>query len=186
MKIKPIALLLTLALIAGLAVCWQRIYKNNIYKAAYPERYQRLIEGAAKLNQLDPTLVYAVIKTESGFKPAAESRIGAKGLMQLTPDTFEWAQMLSPSGDKYTKDDLDNPEVNIKYGTVVLSSLTKEFGSVGTALAAYHAGRSNVIKWLADGNYSTDGKTLYYIPFNETRNYVKRVLATQKLYQSLY
>lgn len=186
MKAKPFKLIMTFLLIIAFAVIWQIVYKEGILKAAYPKHYANYVDQYAGQSKVDPILVYAVIKNESGFKPSAQSSIGAKGLMQLTPETFEWAQMLSPSAEKYTKADLEKPQINIKYGTVVLSTLIKEFGSEATALAAYHAGRTNVIKWLGNSNYSADGKTLYYIPFHETRSYVKKVLSTKQMYQQLY
>lgn len=186
MKARPFKLIVLFVLVIGFAVIWHIVYKEGILKAAYPKHYAGYVEKYAGQSKVNPLLVFAVIKNESGFKPSAQSNIGAMGLMQLTPETFEWAQMLSPSAEKYTKADLDQPEVNIKYGTIVLSSLIHEFGSEDTALAAYHAGRSNVIKWLGNPVYSADGKTLYYIPFNETRNYVKKVLSTKQMYQKLY
>jgi soluble lytic murein transglycosylase len=186
MKIRPFKLIVTLMLIIAFAAAWQGIYKEGILKAVYPERYSGFVDKYAKESGIEPFLIYAVIKNESGFKPSAESKIGAKGLMQLTPETFDWAQMLVPTDEKYTSADLNKPEVNIKYGSIVLSTLKTEFGSTATALAAYHAGRSNVKKWLTEPKYSKDGKTLYYIPFSETRSYVKKVMSTEQTYKKLY
>jgi soluble lytic murein transglycosylase len=183
---KAARILLLLALAAVLAVLWQNIYREKIVKPEYPLKYSGLVAKYSSEQGLDPMLVYAVIKTESGFDPAARSRIGARGLMQLTPDTFDWAMMLSQSKDKLTADDLDTPQVNIKYGTVVLAALRKEFGSDRTALAAYHAGRTTVKKWLADKRYSQDGRSLKYIPYDETRRYVGRVLTYERTYRMLY
>ena len=177
------ALLVAVLLLAAL---WQHIYKNDLYESVYRRGYSQYVEKYASEQKIDPLLVYAVIKNESGFNPKARSNIGARGLMQLTPDTFDWAQMLEQTQDKYTANDLDTPEINIRYGTVVLSALIKEFGSEETALAAYHAGRTNVMKWLADSRYSNDGKTLYKIPFKETRSYVAKVMRTKEIYKKLY
>jgi soluble lytic murein transglycosylase len=172
--------------IAALAVLWQVIYTDGILKAEYPERYTQYVEQYAKESGLDPLLVYAVIKSESGFNPDAMSPQGARGLMQLTPETFDWVQTLSVSSEKFVSDDLDKPQVNIKYGTIFLSSLLQEFGGTDTALAAYYEGPNNVKRWLGDGRYSKDGKTLYYIPSDVTRAYVKKVTATEKMYKKLY
>lgn len=180
---KTIALVL---LIGVLAVTWQLLYKDGIYKAEYPQRYASYVEKYAGQQKIDQNLVYAVIKNESGFHPQAQSSIGARGLMQLTQETFEWAQMLSPTADAFNNSDLDKPEVNIKYGTVVLAALIQQFGDKETALAAYHAGQGNVRKWLDNPSYSKDGKTLYHIPFANTRAYVSKVLETERVYHNLY
>jgi soluble lytic murein transglycosylase len=171
---------------AILALLWQPLYKDVFLKSAYPLKYGSIVQKYAVQNSLDPNLIYAVIKCESSFNPRAQSNIGALGLMQLTPPTFEWAMSKERASPKYTTDDLYTPEVNIHYGTVVLSALLREFGDVGTAVAAYHAGRSNVKKWLKNTDYSKDGKTLSHIPFDDTRAYVGRVEQTRKIYSELY
>lgn len=176
--------LLILVLCAGLL--WQFVFKERYMTLAYPEKYASYIREYAAENGLDPYLVFAVTRTESSFNPRAVSNIGARGLMQLTPDTFAWAQSKTPQNESLSKEQLFDPEINICYGTVVLSSLLREFGREDTALAAYHAGRGNVKKWLLDTRYSRDGRTLYHIPFADTRAYVKRVLATKAIYQQLY
>jgi hypothetical protein len=114
MKFKPLKLISALLVIAALAVLWQVIYTDGILKAEYPERYTQYVEQYAKESGLDPLLVYAVIKSESGFNPDAMSPQGARGLMQLTPETFDWVQTLSVSSEKFVSDDLDKPQVNIK------------------------------------------------------------------------
>ena len=173
-------------LIIIFAVNWNNIYTNVYLKTAYPEKYSNIVTLYAGKSKLDPNLVYAVIRTESSFNPNAESQIGAMGLMQITPPTFEWAMDKTPQQESYSDADLYAPEVNVHYGTLVLSAFITEFGNEETALAAYNAGRSNVIKWLADSRYSKDGKTLYYIPFTQTREYVKRVEESKKMYTDLY
>ena len=79
-----------------------------------------------------------------------------------------------------------DPEVNIRCGCKVLQVVMEQFEVKETALAAYNAGSGNVAKWLKDPDYSNDGVTLKEIPFEETRNYVKRVLKAQELYQTMY
>jgi soluble lytic murein transglycosylase len=187
MKIKPFKIFIMLLLIVLFAAIWQSIYKEGILKAAYPQRYNEFVNKYSQQSKIEPALVFAVIKSESGFNPAANSGKRAKGLMQLLPETFEWAQMLVPPPKKYTSSDLNTPEINIRYGTIVLSSLLSEFfGSADTALAAYYDGRGNVNKWLADKRYSKNGQSLDYIPDGNTRAYVKKVLETEKMYIKLY
>jgi len=183
---KKLYLFILVIIVVLLALVWNPIYKNIFLKTAYPEKYQSLVDKYSKKNGVDPCLVYAVIRSESSFNSNAKSSIGALGLMQLTPPTFDWAMDKTPGKENYTANDLYTPEVNVKYGTIVLSAFINEFGNESTAMAAYHAGRSNVKKWLVDPQYSKDGKTLYYIPFADTRAYVKKVESTQKIYADLY
>jgi len=183
---KKRRLLILLIIVAILALIWHPLYKNVFLKAAYPEKYQSLVTKYSEQSGLDPCLVYAVIRSESSFNPSAKSSVGALGLMQITPDTFEWAMNKTSETEDYTSKDLYTPDVNVRYGTIVLSSFLNEFGDEQTAIAAYHAGRGIVNKWLLNSDYSKDGKTLYYIPFDNTRAYVKRVEATKKIYTGLY
>lgn len=178
------AALLLVAL--SLAVLWQTVFRERYLKAEYPRDYSPYVEKYATAYGVEPALVYAVIKNESGFDERALSNIGAMGLMQLTPETFEWVQSKAGSSHVLGSDSLYNPETNIQYGTYFLSLLLSEFGSQDTALAAYHAGRSNVKKWLADPADSKDGRTLYHIPFGDTRVYVKKVGLAVRTYRELY
>jgi soluble lytic murein transglycosylase len=185
-KHRSASVLIVLAvLIVAAAVLWQYGY-TGILKMVYPRRYASYVEKYAGQYGVDPALIYAVIKNESSFNPQAISKIGAQGLMQLTPETFSWAQRKTSVKRSLTQDDLYNPEINIQYGTVVLAQLLSEFKREDTALAAYHAGRTNVKRWLANSKYSADGRTLTYIPFDDTRSYVAKVLKTEAIYKELY
>lgn len=124
---------------------------------------------------LDPALVFAVIKTESNFDPEARSHQDAHGLMQITESTLNWAMTREGKGANYTVQDLYDPEINIKYGCLILSLLLNEFQDQDTALAAYNAGRGNVLKWLKDTRYSEDGIHIKTTPFKETTEYIKKV-----------
>ena len=106
--------------------------------------------------------------------------------MQITEETFDWVNSKMPAGEKASYDEIFDPEVNIRYGTYLLSLLLTEFDSAENALTAYHAGWGNVKKWLQDERYSSDGTTLENIPFPTTSDYVDDVLQAQKAYQSLY
>lgn len=152
---------------------------------AYPIEYEDTVKSKAKENGLPESIVFAVIRTESNFNSDAESRVGARGLMQITKDTYEWIDYYRGAtgaewGDFYT------PEVNIDYGTWLLAYLYNEFGCWETAIAAYNAGPNIVKKWLADAEYSDDGVTLHDIPYSETDNYVKKVMSYQKGYKNAY
>lgn len=118
--------------------------------------FQRIINQAAKENNLDPTLISAVIEQESGFNPNAVSSSGALGLMQLMPRTAHAMGIKDPL----------NPTENIKAGTKYLSSLLNRYqGNVVLALSAYNAGPENVKKFKG------------VPPFKETRNYIKGVIS---------
>jgi soluble lytic murein transglycosylase len=182
---KIIIAIAAIAIIITLAMCWHYGY-NSLLKLAYPTKYADLVIKYSAEYKVSPSLVYAVIKNESGFNPKAKSSIGALGLMQVTPETFKWAQSKTPETEKYTDSDLLSPEINIKYGTLVLSILKDEFIKTDTALAAYHAGRTNVKNWLLNSDNSKDGQTLTHIPFADTRKYVPKVIAAEKIYSQLY
>ena len=180
--------LLAIAIIAVLLVPTDVLNgpKYKVLSLIYQRRYTAEVEAAAKEFDVDESLIYAVIRTESGFDQNAESHAGAVGLMQLMPDTFTWLQEHKDGQVIYTDDALYIPEINIRYGTYYLSYLTDLYGDVPTALAAYNGGTANVDNWLKDPDYSTDGKTLTEIPYPETRNYVKKVAHAQDRYQKIY
>ncbi len=160
-------------------------YKLMLY-GMYPHKYEEIVSTYAQEYGVDENLVYAVIKCESSFRPEAVSSADARGLMQITEETFDWVSSKIDSAEKASYDQIFDPEVNIRYGTCLLSLLLEEFDSTENALTAYHAGWGNVKNWLQDERYSSDGATLDNIPFPTTDDYVDDVLAAQKAYQSLY
>lgn len=180
---KAKAMLLLLLLSAFLVI----ILYNSVLlvlKTVYPLSYSQLVEINAEEYELDESLLYALIETESGFNKDAVSSVGARGLTQILPETFQWLQ--TKTGEKYTDDALFEPEVSVKYGAYLLSILGKEFGNTETAVAAYHAGIGKVHQWLENPEYSDDGITLKYIPYDDTRAYVDKIVRTRDLYIRLY
>lgn len=155
-------------------------------KQAYPLHYTEIVAKEATANNLDPALVYSVIKTESNFDADAYSRAGAIGLMQLTPDTFTWLQTKLKSDTAYSSGDLNTPAVNIRYGCKFLSLLFEKYSNERTVLSAYNAGIGTVNGWLKDPQVSKDGVTLDQIPYTETRKYVESVLDNYAKYKNLY
>lgn len=151
----------------------------------YPLGYQTYVERYSKEYGVDKYFVYAVIRTESGFRPDAVSDVGARGLMQLMEDTFDWVKFRM--GDEETVYyDMFNAEDNIKYGCWLLGYLYDEFGSVEVAAAAYHAGRGNVNNWLLDSRYSSDGIHLDTIPIGDTAHYVSKITKAMDVYVRMY
>lgn len=173
-------------LLALLLVSLYGFVQDKLLRAAYPVYHEKSILDIAGEYDLDPALVFAVIRTESSWRADTVSSAGARGLMQITEATFNF--ILVKAGWKdYVYEDLFTPEVNIRFGVFFLDYLIGDFdGITDTALAAYNAGRGSVQKWLADPRYSSDGKHLSHIPFLETRNYVKKVNAAYKAYTRLY
>jgi len=153
----------------------------------YPLKYTEYVEKYAEEYQVDPSFIYAVIHSESRFDPKAVSSVGASGLMQLMPDTFDWikSRLKDDRVLSYEKDVFD-PQINIQYGTYMLSMLLDEFQDRDVAVMAYHAGRGNVSKWLKNEKYSADGKTIHTIPYRDTATYVSHVNSAYWVYTKLY
>lgn len=180
--VRWLAVLAMAALAAFFAV---RAGSESYYRMAYPLRYQELVERCCREFSVEPALCYAVIRTESSFDPAATSSVGARGLMQLTEDTFDWVKSrLEPEADT-GYDAMYDPEANIRYGAYLLAALEEQFGGERNALCAYHAGWGNATAWLADPAYSAGGE-IRTIPFADTAAYVEKVLATRDVYRELY
>lgn len=172
-----------LALVIGgmLLFCGQMFF----LKKAYPIEYHEYVQASAEKFDVEQALIFAVIKCESNFRQDAQSNVGAIGLMQVMPDTFDWLQShkLMPYMDVGS---LKNPQTNIEYGTYLLSLLQRKYGTLVETICAYNAGFGAVDKWLKDERYSSDGKTLKNIPYKATALYVKNVLQSRKMYKNLY
>ena len=151
-----------------------------------PPEYRDTVTAAAEKHGVAPSLIWAVIHTESGFSPDARSSAGAVGLMQVTAPTMEWVMMRDGIEEVPAASALTDGHFNIEIGTSVLRLLGERFAVQDTVLAAYNAGMGNVQTWLADPSYSADGETLTVIPFKETAQYVKRVRRAQTIYKLLY
>ncbi len=185
---RIVVLLIVLALLAGLivgGVYLVRVGYRKYQEAAYPLKYEEYVARYAEEYDLQPSLMYAIIHTESHFDPNAESSAGAKGLMQLMEVTYDWAQSKLP-GEPEPLERIFDPEVNIRCGGKYLQYCFSQFENERAAVAAYNAGVGRVSGWLEDSRYSDDGITLKEIPVEETRNYVERVSKAQEMYIKLY
>ena len=177
---KIVKIILAL-LMVGLMVAGTLTGLKTGEQVVYPLAYVDYIDKYAQENDLDRYLVMAVIHTESDFVPEAHSGL-AGGLMQLTEETAQW--IAQRKGLEYH--DYMDPETNVMLGCYYLKYLIDTYGVIDTALAAYNGGMGNVYKWLEDPNCSDAGKTLKYIPFTETRNYVTRVNDAWVYYRDNY
>ena len=143
--------------------------------AAFPRPYRGIVERSG----LSPALAYAVMKAESNFEESAVSSAGAVGLMQLLPSTAQF--IAERSGIPFLPERLFDGEYNTRLGCAYLAYLLERFEEE-TALAAYNAGEGTVQGWLSDPHCSEDGRTLFQIPYAETRRYLKKISFFRKIY----
>ncbi|MCL2761131.1 MAG: transglycosylase SLT domain-containing protein [Desulfuromonadales bacterium] len=159
---------------------------NNkaVWGILYPLAFEELVKEHSEKAGVPISLSYAIMKAESNFLPTATSPVGARGLMQLMPATA--ARMLHKKG-KLDPAKLYNPDFNITLGTQHLKDLMLAYNNNKIAvIASYNAGSGNVDKWLKRYSDLKPDEFIESIPFGETREYVKRVLATAELYKKLY
>ena len=170
---------LFLALAVLLCVCVNPIARSVLY----PLEYRDVILACSNEYDVPVSLICAVIRKESRFRPDSVSHAGAYGLMQLTNPTF---RQLSSELKMSSCEDIMSPYSNVRCGTYYLRYLYLRYGNWETALAAYNAGLGNVDRWLTDARYSADGKTLHTIPYSETELYVRDVTKIKELYYKIY
>jgi soluble lytic murein transglycosylase len=147
----------------------------------YPLAYWQTVSEVSDALQLDPLLLLSVIREESRFQSDALSPAGAIGLMQLMPQTAKRAA-LHERIEINGRESISVVENNIRLGSRYLSQLVEEFGSVPASLAAYNAGEQRVRQWREAGNFASDDEFVEDIPYQETRDYVKRILGSYYKY----
>lgn len=153
----------------------------------YPRKYSRQVEQWAAEYELDPLLVYAFIRTESGFDPAATSSVEARGLMQMTEETFIWLRSKIAPDEGLLFANLYDPETSIRFGCYYLHLCMERYnGDVATAAAAYHSGWGTVDALLQMEEHSADGETLQGFPYNQMNHYVKKITFCYAEYQRIY
>jgi soluble lytic murein transglycosylase len=159
---------------------------HAVQEVTLPLRHDDIIRQQAEDKELDPALIAGVIFTESHFIDQT-SHAGAKGLMQLMPETAAYIAQKS-GGTAFVQGDLATPQVNIAYGSWYLRHLLDKYdGRVALALAAYNAGQGNVDAWLAEaGARGEQFRAADHIPFPETRDYVRKVLEARQDYRREY
>jgi soluble lytic murein transglycosylase len=178
----------------GLALAAAALYgifgnkgRELLERSEYPLRYSAIVRTHARNYDLDPALLAAVIYSESRFRAHVRSARGAIGLMQLLPSTAEGIATRT-GGTKFRPSDLDDPELNVRYGSWYLRHLRQHYAArpdaMTLALAAYNAGMARVDSWVAN---TPAGRPLR-IPaeFAETRAYLDGVEPARSVYERLY
>ncbi|WP_064750490.1 lytic transglycosylase domain-containing protein [Solirubrobacter soli] len=182
-----------LALGAGLALVIVAVLSlvrpaDHAFKETFqlPLRHEDIIRQQAAQKDVDASLIAGVIYTESRFRDQT-SHAGAKGLMQLMPETADYIARKS-GGTRFTRADLATPQINISYGTWYLRYLLNKYkGNTILTLAAYNAGEGKVDQWRAIAAAKGEKfRVASHIPFKETRDYVHRVLNARAGYRKHY
>ncbi|MBW2276617.1 MAG: transglycosylase SLT domain-containing protein [Deltaproteobacteria bacterium] len=174
---------------SGLSGDWRSRYPAGEdlvrWTLAYPTAFEDEVATAAEESGVDPALLWAVMREESGFNAKIESWANAIGLMQLIMPT---AKSMGRRLDiKVNKKALRTPETNIRLGAAYLAFLSEKFDShEALMIAGYNAGEGAVARWLDDHPDAELDEFVELIPYHQTRGYTKRVLATLATYKFLY
>lgn len=161
--------------------------REGLWRAAWPRAFRdAVLRSTASTPRLEPPLVFALMREESSFRPSVSSSAGAVGLMQLMPATAERVARQVGMAD-FDEAQLTDPAVNVRLGTTYLDGLLGRFGGrASAAIGSYNAGPEPVARWLAERPGLADDEWIEAIPYEETRNYVKRVLRSLHVYRELY
>ena len=173
-------------LIAGIGLAvWFGPGKEALKEITLPLRHEDIIRQQARDKDLDPALIAAVIYQESKFRDQT-SHAGARGLMQITPETADFIAKRS-GGTAFTREDLAKPQINISYGSYYLRYMLDRYeGDTELALAAYNAGETNVNRWVREAGGRDEFDPGEDIPFPETREYVRNVVELRREYRREY
>lgn len=169
--------LIFIGILSGYAVVYYSINDRH-------EKYIEYISKYSKEYGIEESLIAAVIKVESNFYPNAVSHADAIGLMQLIPETGK--HIASKLGEEFKVENLKDPETNIKYGTFYLRYLIGYYKNLDYAIIAYNGGLGNVNKWIDSGILNPDSDDYSKIPFNETRDYIRKVKSEYYLFNDIY
>ncbi len=194
-----VLLLAMIGLILAKAMMETYLYTQQAARAAahqkllaehpLPEQYLPAIEAAAVENNVKPAFLAAIILCESSYRKDAESSVGARGLMQVMPDTAEWIADKLGEENEYHFERMYDPLTNIRYGSWYLGYLSQRFmGDPILVASAYHAGQGEVSGWLQNQDYSLDGQTIHINDMADgpTKQYAQRVVSAYAIYERLY
>jgi soluble lytic murein transglycosylase len=159
--------------------------EDAVREITLPLRHDDIIRQQAADKGIDADLIAAVIYEESRFRDQT-SHAGARGLMQVTPDTADFIARRS-GGVLFEQSDLATPQVNIAYGSWYLRYLIERYqGNETLAIAAYNAGQTNVDRWVREAGGPEEFDSAQHIPFPETRAYVENVEERRADYREHY
>jgi soluble lytic murein transglycosylase len=181
---RLVAIAGVLLFVVGLVVVLSPTVHKAVNELELPLKHEDIIRQQAAEKHLDPAFIAAVIYAESRFRDQTSSA-GARGLMQITPDTAKFIEKIS-GGQTFTLSDLSDPQINISYGSYYLRYLIDRYGSEQLALAAYNAGDANLDRWIAQAQAAGKRLTVDDIPFAETRAYVHAVESAKRRYRHTY
>lgn len=156
---------------------------NDQLSLRFPLAYQQEVKRRAAKYHISPAFVYAIIRQESAFRHRVTSRVGARGLMQIMPKTALMVAKREKISYK-NRNELFLSKKNIHLGTAYLNQLNQRFGGHPTLIAAaYNAGPNQVNYWLKNHNAKDMDIWIETLPFHETRNYLKNIIAFYAVYQ---
>lgn len=179
---RAVVLLILLAALAIFAYYVPEYTKDKVY----PMKYGEFVAKYSKEYNIDENFIYAIIKTESNFNENAESEVGARGLMQIMEDAYDWVKFRISDERDVTYDKMFEAELNIEYGSFMLGYYYEKYGSYELAAAAYHSGMGSVDGWISEGIIDPEGPDISDIPSDKTRHYVKKVMKAFDAYNNLY
>ena len=161
-------------------------YKDYVYYLLYPYGFKEYIDKYSGQFNVDPLFVLAVMREESKFQPDAGSYAGALGLMQIVPKTGKGiASQLGIS--KFSNQMLLDPEMSIRMGSYYLSRQLESFNqNKYYACGAYNGGPGSMSKWISSWGDKDIDEFIEYVSYDETRNYIKKVMGSYFFYQMLY
>ena len=155
------------------------------WRLVYPLHYFKQVENNAGHFKNDAALIMAIIKEESHFNPYAQSGVGAIGLMQLMPETAH--EVGERNGYQFNTTDLFNPEFNVKLGNIYYSQLRNALDNKDiSAVASYNGGIGSVQRWKENLEYTDTDEFVEQIPYDETKNYVYKVMKSYWNYTRVY
>jgi soluble lytic murein transglycosylase len=174
-----------LGVVAAAAIVEAGRIGDAVREITLPLHHEDIIRQQAADKHLDPALIAAVIYEESRFHDQT-SRAGARGLMQITPETADFIAHRS-GGYRFQQEDLATPQINIAYGAYYLRYLIDHYGgSESLAIAAYNAGQTNVDRWVDKAGGPEAFDSARHIPFPETRAYLSNVQKRRDQYRARY
>jgi soluble lytic murein transglycosylase len=160
---------------------------RDLWEFAYPKAWVDYVVPSAKSAGVEEELVWSIMRAESQYRAEARSPVGATGLMQIMPFTGERVSSQLLGKDRFRAADLQDPEINVRFGARELQRLVEKFsGSLPLVAAGYNAGPHRVQNWLRGFGALRMDEFIEHIPFVETRNYVKKVSRNYQIYRLLY